>query len=114
MSGTIVFVIICNISIAAIAIFVAQKIWQLRRTLAGVAQTLNDVERSVYNILHPAPEAIAKGQTGIYNLKLAYQSKQAQIQQIRQFVTLIGSIYSLGVGKKRNSGGKLKKKRKKK
>jgi hypothetical protein len=86
----------------------------LRRTLAGVAQTLNDLEQSVYNVLHPAPEAIVKGQTGIYNLKLAYQSKQAQIQQIRQFVTLIASIYSLGAGKTRNSWGRSRSKSQKK
>jgi hypothetical protein len=114
MNGTIVFVIICNISIAAITLFVARKIWQLRHALAGIAQTLNDVERSVYNVLHPAPEAIFKGQIGIYNLKLAYQSKQAQIQQIRQFLTLIASIYSLGMGKTRNSWGRPRNKSQKK
>jgi hypothetical protein len=112
--ATIAFVIIVNLLITAIALYLARTIWQLRRTLAGVTQTLSEVENSVYNVLHPAPEAITKGQTSINNLKTAYQSKQIQLQQIRQILTLTALIYRIGGQRKDGSWGKLGKKNKKK
>jgi hypothetical protein len=112
--ATIVFVIICNLLITAIAFYLVRTIWQLRRTLAGITQTLSELEGSVYNILHPAPKAIITGKTSIHNLKAVYQSKQVQMQQIRQILTLTALIYRIGGQKKNSSWGKLGKKNKKK
>jgi uncharacterized protein YoxC len=114
MTGTIVFVIICNLLITAVALYVARTVWQLRRTLASVTQTINEVECNVYNVLHPAPEAITKGKNGIHNLTELYQSKQIQIQKIRQVLSLIAVIYRLSNQNKSKPWYKLRKKVKKK
>jgi hypothetical protein len=111
---TIVFVIIFNLLLTGMNCFLIVKVWQLRQTLGGVTQTLSNLDRDIYNIFHPAPPIIDRGQAGIHNLREVCQKKQRQIEQIQQILTLTALIYRIGTSKKGNRWSRLVKKNKKK
>jgi hypothetical protein len=70
-------------------LFVAWQVWKLRKTLVGVINTLDSVERSVYNILHPAPGYIYKGQSGSRTLRQKYENLQPQFERLQQVLALL-------------------------
>jgi uncharacterized protein YhhL (DUF1145 family) len=88
-------VLITNAFLALICLWVAWKIWQLRRTLARVTDTLLYVEQVVYQVLHSAPTAILKGQTGSQALQQQYQNLQIQLQRLQQILALVSFGRSL-------------------
>ncbi len=87
-------VVVTNFFLSLVCLFVAWKIWQLRRTLAQVADTLLSVERNTHNILYGAPKAISQGQVGTAQLRKHYQQLEPQLQRARQSLALL----SLGLG----------------
>jgi hypothetical protein len=85
----IVTVVVINLVISLVCLFVAQKIWQLRRRLAQVTAALQRIEHNTHQILHPAPLAITNGQIGTRNLRIRYQRLSAQWQKLQQLVVLL-------------------------
>ncbi|MEC4982740.1 MAG: hypothetical protein SAJ37_23870 [Oscillatoria sp. PMC 1068.18] len=85
----LIFVVVCNLAIAVINLYLAWRIWKIRRVLAQVTITLNNVERSIYNIFHPAPRLIYLGQKGTSNLRGRYQKLQVQLQRVQLLLTVL-------------------------
>jgi hypothetical protein len=86
----VAIVIAINLLITLICLVVAWQLWKLRRTLAKVTATLVAAERSTHKLLHNAPDAIVKGQLGIYQLRQAYQGSGPQLQRVRKALALLG------------------------
>ncbi|MGK7875447.1 MAG: hypothetical protein AB4426_19740 [Xenococcaceae cyanobacterium] len=91
----VTFVVIFNLLIALVNLFIAWRIWKLRRVLANVADTLINVERSIHSVLAPAPEVIAKGQKGTNNLRERYQKLELQLQRLGQILTILSLGYKI-------------------
>jgi hypothetical protein len=85
----VMVVIALNFLIALCCLFAAWRIWRLRRFLAKVTATLMAAERSSHALLYGAPEAIASGQMGIYQLRRSYQQLQPQLQRLQQILGLV-------------------------
>lgn len=85
----VVVVLICNGVIGLVCLLVAWQVWKLKSQIAQVTETLVWLEQAIYDIFHPAPEAILKGQIGIHQLRQSYQGLEPQIQRLRQVLTLL-------------------------
>ncbi|NET36644.1 MAG: hypothetical protein F6K19_32220, partial [Cyanothece sp. SIO1E1] len=82
-------VIIINVLIALFCFYIAWKVWNLQQVLGRIADALLSYEQSTYNVLHGAPEAIAKGQMGAYQLKQQYHQLETQLQPVRKALVLL-------------------------
>jgi hypothetical protein len=85
----VILVCIINTVISLILFYVAWRLWQLRRVLAGVANNLAVYERSTYAALHGAPAAISTGQRSIRNLRQRKEPLRLQVQRVRQVFSLL-------------------------
>lgn len=82
-------VVAINILTSLMLLYVAWRVWQLKKQIAFVSDRLLDYERCSHNLLHQAPENIYLGQQNIQNLRQSNQGLQIQIQQVRQIVSLL-------------------------
>ncbi len=82
-------VVIINMLISLMLFYVAWRVWQLKRRLVKIADTLTAAERSTHAVLHRAPNAIYKGQQNVHNLRQTNQALEQQIQQVRQIFRLL-------------------------
>ena len=98
-------VIVINLGISLLCLFVAWKIWQLRKTFSQVADTLINAERQTHNVLYGAPNAIIKGQQGTRKLRTQYGRLSEQLAKVRQLLAvatlLLGVRHQLSRGRKR-------------
>jgi hypothetical protein len=85
----VTIVVLINTMISLLLLYVAWRIWQLRRWLANIANIFIAADRSSYAVLHEAPKAIYKRQENIYKTRLLNQTLQLQIQQLRQIFGLL-------------------------
>lgn len=85
----VTFVVVFNILIALINFYIAWRVWQLRRTIAGVATAILVADRNTYNTLHGAPNAIATGQKGTKAAREQYRQLEIQLQKLRQLLGLL-------------------------
>jgi len=86
----LIFVVLFNSALALIFLYAAWRVWRLRRQIGQVADKILAYERSINVVLHKAPNAIAKGQIGINQLRQKQQQLQPQLQRMRQILALIG------------------------
>lgn len=82
-------VLIFNCLIALAGFYIAWRIFKLRRSLARANRVLINAEQTTHKVLHNAPEQIAKGQIGAYQLKQRYQKLQPQLQKAQQALAVI-------------------------
>jgi predicted negative regulator of RcsB-dependent stress response len=82
-------VVIINFLIALLLTYIAWQVWQLKRTLANIADKLSAYERATYAALHTAPENIYIGQKGVYSLRQQQQGLKVQIQKLQQIFSLM-------------------------
>ncbi len=86
-------VLILNALISLACLFVAWKLWNLRRVLGRVADALLAYERSTYRVLHGAPGAIAKAERGTNSARRGYRQLEAkldaQLRQVEQVIRLL-------------------------
>jgi hypothetical protein len=94
-NAEMIIIISLNLLIALIGFYVAWKVWRLQRTLAKVAEILIAAERNTDHALQGAPQAIIKGQLGVYQLRQAYRQSGPQFQRVRQALLLLGLGRSL-------------------
>jgi hypothetical protein len=83
-------VVVLNVLISLICLYVAWRVWNLRRALAAAADVLTIAERNTYAVLHGAPNAISNGQVGVQGLRERYQQLEVQLQKVQQVLTLLG------------------------
>lgn len=81
-------VVVINTIISLILFYVAWRVWQLKQRIAYIGDCLTHYQRCSYALLNQAPENIYTGQQYIYNLRLKNLVLQAQIQQVRQILSL--------------------------
>ncbi len=85
-------VVALNVLISLLCLYVAWQVWNLRRALGAAADVLTDVERSTYQVLHGAPDAINLGQLGTRGLRASYQQLDLQLQKVQQVLALLGLV----------------------
>ncbi|HAX75326.1 MAG TPA: hypothetical protein DCY88_05685 [Cyanobacteria bacterium UBA11372] len=90
----IALVVIFNTLIALLNFYIAWRVWKIRRVLAGATKAILAADRNTYNVLHPAPRAIARGQKGTLALRKQYGKLEKQIERLVEIVALI----RLGLG----------------
>jgi len=88
-------VVVLNLLISLLCLYVAWRVWNLRRVLAATADALTLAERNTYNVLHGAPNAIYTGQLGVEGLRERYQQLNLQLQRLQQVLTLLGLVQSI-------------------
>lgn len=86
----VTIVVVINTLIAMMLLYVAWRVRLLRRRLKRIADTLIAAERSTHAVLHPAPNAIYRGQQGIHKLRQGKEPLQLKIQRVRQVLSLLG------------------------
>jgi len=84
-----IVVVVFNTAISVILLYIAWRVWQLKRLIAFIADRLIDYERCSHDLLYKAPDNIYLGQQNLQNLRLSNQSLQIQIQQVRQILSLL-------------------------
>ena len=85
----VVTIAMINLFIALILLYVARRVWLLRQKLRRINNTLITVNRRTQAALAGTPNAIYKGQMGIYQLKQSNEPLQVQIQRVRQVLSLL-------------------------
>ena len=85
----IVTIIIINVLIASILLYAARRLWLLRRRFQRLNNSLIAVNRSAGAALAGTPNAIYKGQMGLYQLKQRNEPLQVQILRVRQVLSLL-------------------------
>ena len=91
----LIFVIIFNLCITLVNLYLAWKIWKLRRVLARAALILNKVERRIHFVLYPAPEQILLAQLRTRSLSERYHELDLQIKKVRKILTLLSLGYKI-------------------
>lgn len=85
----VTLVVVINTIISLMLLYVAWRVWKLKYVLASIADKLTAYERATHAVLHKAPENIYPGQQKIYDLRQRNQQLQAQIEQVRQIISLL-------------------------
>jgi hypothetical protein len=85
----LIFVIVFNCLLTLVNFYVAWKILRLRKTIASATKTLISVDRTLYNILHPAPHYIYMAQKGSANLSDRYSKLEGQLQKVQKLLNLL-------------------------
>ena len=85
----VVTIIIINVLIASILLYAARRLWLLRRRFQRLNNSLIAVNRSAGAALAGTPNAIYKGQMGLYQLKQRNEPLQVQILRVRQVLSLL-------------------------
>lgn len=88
----VVGVIIINLVISMICLYLAAKLWQMGKKVDRAAKAILRADRGTYNVLHKAPRAIAKGETGTRKLRQKYQKLQKQVQTMRQLLLVVNFL----------------------
>jgi len=88
----VVGVIIINVVISMICLYLAAKLWKIGKKVDKAANAILRADRGTYNVLHKAPRAIAKGETGTRNLRQKYQKLQKQVQTMRQLLLVVNFL----------------------
>ncbi len=97
-------VVILNLLISLLGFYIAWRIWKLRRVLGAAADIVARAERSTYQVLHGAPQAISKGQIGVHGLKKRYQHLEFQLQRVQRVLMVLGLIQKTYRSRRRRRG----------
>ncbi|MDX2215101.1 MAG: hypothetical protein SFY66_17575 [Oculatellaceae cyanobacterium bins.114] len=84
-------VVILNSLIGLACLYAAWRVWRLRQALATIADSLIAAERNTHRVLNNAPNAIIKGQLGVYQVRQQTQ----QLQKVQQILALVSSLGQL-------------------
>lgn len=90
IAAMVTVVVVINFLLALILFYAAWQVWQLRKLLARITNTLIAVEQSSHTVLKGAPKAIYTGKQGIHQLRQGREPLQLKLQRVRQVLTLFG------------------------
>lgn len=91
----IIVIIGFNLLLTVINLYIAWRIWKLRLFLVKVTETLKNVERITYSVLHSTPPPILGFQQGTRNLKQSYTQLESQIRQLQKIIALLSLVTNL-------------------
>lgn len=91
----ITLVVIFNTLLALLNFYIAWRVWKIRRVLAGATKAIQAADRNTYNVLHPAPSAIAIGQKGTLALRKQYGNLGKQLERLGQILASIRLVLGL-------------------
>ena len=91
----IIIVITLNLIITIFNLYLAIKLWQLRKLLALITSAFITCENYLYYVLLVTPQVLQKEQTNIYHFRQHYQLWQLQLQKIKQIIILLNWLYRL-------------------
>lgn len=91
----IFFVVTVNLLVAMFNIYLAFRVWQLRKIIALITAIITNCEIYLNYVLSNAPSIIKQRQENIYQFRQRYQLLQLQIQQIRQIIIVISWMYRI-------------------
>jgi ABC-type glucose/galactose transport system permease subunit len=91
----IVIVIILNLIITIFNLYLAIKLWQLRKLLTLITSALIKCENYLYYVFLVTPPILQKEQTNIYHFRQRYQLWQLQLKKIKQIIVLLNWFYRL-------------------
>ena len=89
----IFLIVAINLSITFLNIYIAIRIWQLRRLVIRIANILINYENYFSVVLKATPIVIYQGQSNVYQVRQQYQLFQLQITKIRQLIWLFNWSY---------------------
>jgi hypothetical protein len=87
-----------NLAIAALNVFLAIKIWQLKQIIARITKTIVNCELYLHYLLLVTPPVVFRGQQNIHHFRYRYQLLQLRLQQIGQLIWLLSWLYRLRKG----------------
>ncbi len=88
----IFFVVTVNLLVAIFNIYLAFRIWQIRKIIRLITAIITNCETYLGYVLANAPGIIKQKQENIYQFRQRYQLLQLQIQQIRRIIIVISWI----------------------
>ena len=83
------FVVIINLLITLFNIYLAIKIWQLRKIISSVGSAIEQLEIYLSRILYITPDIIFQKKTNLYHFRQSYQLLELQLQKTRQIILLL-------------------------
>ena len=89
------FVVTINLLVAIFNIYLAFRIWQIRKIIALITAVITNCEIYLGYVLSNAPNIIRQRQENIYQFRQRYQLLQLQIQQMRKILVVISWIYRI-------------------
>lgn len=89
----IFLIVAINLSITFLNVYIAIRIWQLRRLIVRIADILINYENYFNFVLKATPIIIGRGQSNIYQVRRQYQLFQLQVTKIRQLIWLLNWSY---------------------
>ena len=75
-------VVIINMLMSLMLFYVAWRVWQLKRRLVKIADTLTAAERSTHAVLHRAPNAIYKSQQNVQSGFAIFKSSGQNLRKV--------------------------------
>ncbi len=94
----VTIVVLINILISLILLYLAQRLWKIKDTLAFITDIFNQYERASYTALNTALDTIYLSNEKIHHLRLKNQILKHQIQQMRQILSLIVLVKQISQG----------------
>lgn len=90
----IIFVVTLNLAIALANLYLAFKIWQLKRKLSAITTNLIYCEQIIRTTFNSVSDNLTQLER-VYTLKQKYQKLQQQLVQIRQIIILLNWGYQV-------------------
>jgi hypothetical protein len=91
----IFFVVTVNLLVATFNIYLAFKIWQLRKIITLITVIIINCEIYLNYVFSNAPQIIKQKQENIYQFRQRYQLLQLQLQQVRQIIIVMSWMYRI-------------------
>ncbi|MCG5059479.1 MAG: hypothetical protein KA714_16235 [Limnoraphis sp. WC205] len=85
----VVTVICINVLISVVCLYVARKVWQLRRGLARFDLILTRLEHRANMLLCRTRNFVVRGQSTSSQLKQQYDSLQQKLQQLEKIIAIV-------------------------
>lgn len=89
------FVIACNLLLTFLNLYLALRLWRLRRELIQLTQQLSRLERRLHFLFTTAPEIIYQGEQNTHHLSQQYQQITRQIKQLRQLLLVMSLLHRI-------------------
>jgi hypothetical protein len=85
----VAIIVTINILISILLLYVAKRIWLLKRSFTNLKNIFNIAEHNTHAVLSAAPNAIYGRQTAIKNLRNTNQAFDSKFQKSSQVLSIL-------------------------